>query len=38
VSGILGEHEARRQDHGHMIFPLIVFELWNRAFIDRRGG
>jgi len=37
VSDILGDHEMRRHDHGHMIFALIVFELWNRTFIDREG-
>jgi hypothetical protein len=37
VSDILGDHETRRHDHGHMIFALIVFELWNRTFIDREG-
>ncbi len=35
LSNLLVDHEIRRYDHGHMIFGLIVFELWNRAFVDR---
>ena len=38
LSDLLGDHETRRLDHGRMIFGLIVFELWNRVFIDRRSS
>ncbi len=37
LSNLLNEHEIRRFDHGHMIYALIVFELWNRVFIDGEG-
>jgi asparagine synthase (glutamine-hydrolysing) len=38
VEVLLQEHEERTFDHGQMIYALIVFELWNRTFIDRRGA
>jgi asparagine synthase (glutamine-hydrolysing) len=31
---VLLEHETGRADHAHLIFGLITFELWNRAFMD----
>ncbi len=37
IETVLQEHEDRTYDHGHMIYALIVFELWNRAFVDGGG-
>lgn len=38
LESVLDDHEERRGDHSRMIFALIAFELWNRAFVDRRGS
>jgi asparagine synthase (glutamine-hydrolysing) len=38
LSNLLNEHEMRRFDHGHMIYALIVFELWHRVFVDGEGA
>jgi asparagine synthase (glutamine-hydrolysing) len=38
VETVLEEHEERRFDHGHTIYALIVFELWNRTFVDGGGA
>ena len=38
IERVLQEHEDRSYDHGHMIYALIVFELWNRTFVDGGGA
>lgn len=35
VKWILTEHAARRQDFGHHIYALLVFETWARLYLDR---
>ncbi len=35
---VLDDHENGRFDHGHLIYALISFELWNRVFIDNEGA
>jgi asparagine synthase (glutamine-hydrolysing) len=37
IETVLEDHEQRRFDHGHMIYALLVFELWNRTFVDGGG-
>jgi asparagine synthase (glutamine-hydrolysing) len=35
---ILRAHELGQQDHGHLIFAMLCFELWCRGFIDSKGS
>jgi asparagine synthase (glutamine-hydrolysing) len=35
---LLRRHERGTGDHGHLIFALMSFEIWNRVFIDKRGA
>jgi asparagine synthase (glutamine-hydrolysing) len=35
VGGLLDEHEARRADHGALLWGLLAFELWQRLYLDR---
>ena len=32
VATVLSEHEKQTADHGHLIFALLMFELWRRAY------
>ena len=34
VARLWSEHRARRQDHGHRLWSLLMLELWFRQFID----
>jgi asparagine synthase (glutamine-hydrolysing) len=34
VEGLLDEHVARRRDHGHRLWCLLVLELWQRTWLD----
>ncbi len=38
IESVLDDHENDRGDHGHLIYALISFELWNRVFIDNEGA
>ena len=35
---LLGRHQNGIDDHGHLIFALMSFEVWNRVFVDKRGA
>lgn len=35
VRRVLDDHLARRADHTDRLWQLVVFELWNRLFVDR---
>lgn len=34
VSRWIAEHESGRADHAHVLWALLVFHLWKRAFLD----
>jgi asparagine synthase (glutamine-hydrolysing) len=34
VTRLWSEHRARRQDHGHRLWSLLMLELWFRQFVD----
>ena len=35
VSRLVREHQIGRENHAHTLFPLMVFERWAQAFLDR---
>jgi len=35
VSRMVREHQVGRENHAHTLFPLMVFERWAQAFLDR---
>jgi asparagine synthase (glutamine-hydrolysing) len=35
VRQVLQEHAASRRNHAGRIWTLLVFEIWNRLFVDR---
>ena len=35
IDQVLEDHIAGRANHNHRIWTLLVFEIWNRLFIDR---
>ena len=37
IRKVLDEHAAGRRNHASRIWTLMVFEIWNRLFVDRRG-
>jgi asparagine synthase (glutamine-hydrolysing) len=34
VETVLDEHHRQVEDHGHLIFALLMFELWHKAFSE----
>ena len=34
VSRWIAEHESGRVDHAHVLWALLVFQLWKRSFLD----
>ena len=37
VSRLIREHESRLQNHSHLLWALMVFELWKARFLSPRG-
>ena len=38
INRIVAEHLAGRRDHTLRLWQLLVFERWNREYVDRRGS
>jgi len=36
VSQLVGAHVRGERDHGYQLWNLLMLELWQREFIDRR--
>jgi hypothetical protein len=34
VRRFVAEHRSGRENHAHVLFPLMVFERWAQAFVD----
>lgn len=36
IRRLLDHHQKGKEDHGHRLWTLLMFELWHREFIDRK--
>jgi asparagine synthase (glutamine-hydrolysing) len=36
IERLIAEHESSRRTHHHLLWSLVVFELWHRMFVDVR--
>jgi asparagine synthase (glutamine-hydrolysing) len=37
VSDLIERHRRGQRDHSHQLWSLLMFELWNRTFVDREA-